>query len=136
MWLLLQSKLPTADRITNHGGQTNTVCSLCCTTPETHLHMVAKCSYSKMASQQIAPCFNFQLPTQRHRTMHCWWHLLLPQGAADRINHLQVITYTVWNIWKERCHRVFQQIAITADQLASLIRQDILAYIEANTVVQ
>jgi tRNA(His) 5'-end guanylyltransferase len=65
-----------------------------------------------------------------------WWRLVLNQGSADRENHLQVIIYTLWNIWKERCTRVFQQIGINADQVPALSRQDVLTYRVANTTVQ
>jgi hypothetical protein len=61
--------------------------------------------------------------------MRCWWHSLLQQGANDRQSHLQVIIYTIWNVWKERCHKVFQNITISPEQLAGIIWQDVIAYI-------
>jgi hypothetical protein len=47
-WLFIQNKVWTADGITIHGGTTNTVCQLYYTQPESLLHMLAQCSYSKM----------------------------------------------------------------------------------------
>jgi hypothetical protein len=49
---------------------------------------------------------------------------------------LQVIIYTVWNVWKERCRRIFQNIATNADQLAGLSKQDVLAYRAANRTIE
>jgi hypothetical protein len=49
---------------------------------------------------------------------------------------MQVIIYTIWNIWKERCHRVFQNKALTTDQPMQITRKDILDYREANQVVE
>jgi hypothetical protein len=46
MWLLLKSKLPTADRINKRGGHADPICKLCHCRQENHLHMMAKCSYA------------------------------------------------------------------------------------------
>jgi hypothetical protein len=82
-------KATTADRIVNHGGHANSVCTLCRTNTETHLHMVAKCSYAKAVWQKIAFEFNIQPPIQHPRTLCRWWHSVLRQSAADRDKHLQ-----------------------------------------------
>jgi hypothetical protein len=42
-WLFIQNKVWTTDRITKHGGTTNTVCQLYYTQPESLLHMLAQC---------------------------------------------------------------------------------------------
>ena len=47
MWLLLQCKLPTANRIIQRGGTADAICKLCHCREETTLHMVANCSYAK-----------------------------------------------------------------------------------------
>jgi hypothetical protein len=135
IWLLLQEKLPTADRISDHGGPANISCSLCYTNAESHLHMVVRCSDSRAVWQHIATHFSFPQLPQQSRTLRRWWRLVLNQGSADRDNHLQVIIYTLWNIWKERCKRVFQQIGINADQVAALSRQDVLTYRVGNSTV-
>jgi hypothetical protein len=40
----------------------------------------------------------------------------------------QIITYTAWNIWKERCRHVYQNKATNEDQLAATIKQDIMSW--------
>jgi hypothetical protein len=76
--------------------------------------------------------FNIQPPIQHPRTLRRWWRSVLRHSAADKDKHMQVIIYKVWNIWKERCRGVFQNIAINVDQLAGLIKQDAPAYRAAN----
>ena len=44
LWLLLQRKIMTADRIISRGGQANPICQMCRTRPETILHLAANCS--------------------------------------------------------------------------------------------
>jgi hypothetical protein len=53
LWLLLQRKLLTADRIIKRGGQANPVCQLCRTSNESMTHMVTNCYYSKRVWQLI-----------------------------------------------------------------------------------
>jgi hypothetical protein len=47
-WLLMQNRLWTADRVLKHGGQANPICQLYHSQPESALHMLAQCSYSKL----------------------------------------------------------------------------------------
>jgi hypothetical protein len=136
MWLLLQTKLPTADQICKYNDQANPICTLCHTTAEKHLHMVAKCSYAKAVWQQIVSWFNIQTPPSTARMIRDWWRILLRWGADDRAHHTRLIIYTLWNIWKERCRRVFQHLAVAADQLARCIRHGILAYRQANKIIE
>ncbi|KAF8780482.1 hypothetical protein HU200_001607 [Digitaria exilis] len=37
----------------------------------------------------------------------------------------QAVLYIAWNIWKERCRRVFDTKEMNASQLVLLIKQDI-----------
>jgi mannosylglycoprotein endo-beta-mannosidase len=137
-WLLIQARLPTADRLLRHCRQASasTLCTLCRTRHESHLHMAAKCSYVKTVWQTIAPSFQIQIPPFNPRSLRKWWLLVLQQGVTDRANHMQVIIYTLWNIWKERCRRVFQNVAVPADRLAHSIKQDIMAYRQANQAIE
>jgi hypothetical protein len=46
-------KLPTTDRIIKRGGQTNPICKLCYSRPESHGHMIVKCTYAKRVWQKV-----------------------------------------------------------------------------------
>jgi hypothetical protein len=64
LWLLLQSRLPTADRILRHGGHAVLTCTLCQNDPESHIHLTSSCSYALRCWQLIANCFHLNLPSQ------------------------------------------------------------------------
>jgi len=51
-----------------------------------------------------------------------------PDQRTTTTNRAQVIIYAVWNLWKERCRRVFDNKTQTPTQVASLIQQDIMLY--------
>lgn len=68
LWLLLQRKLLTVDRIIKRGEQANPVCQLCKTRNESMTHMVANCSYSDKVWQLIAQETEIRLPPTQHGT--------------------------------------------------------------------
>jgi hypothetical protein len=37
----------------------------------------------------------------------------------------QRVIYIMWNTWKEKCRRVYENKGISADQLQALIRHDV-----------
>jgi hypothetical protein len=96
MWLLLQIKLPTADRVLKYNGEANPICTLCRTNAEKHLHMVAKCSYTQAVWQLIASWFNIQAPSPSARTTSGWWKSLLRQGAAffDKGDFIKLMVFS------------------------------------------
>ncbi|KAF8701016.1 hypothetical protein HU200_033908 [Digitaria exilis] len=135
-WLLLQNKLWTNDRIINTGGQANAQRPLCCSASETALHMLASCPYaqqvwSAFASTGIAPQ---QLPPNNYRRFKQWWTSMIgPAGNRSSQEREQTVVYIAWNIWKERCRRVFDHKSLTISQLILLIRQDIQNWQTAHT---
>jgi hypothetical protein len=107
-WLILQNKLWTTDRITKHGGSTNTICQLCRTKQESVLHMLAKCSYSEGIWSGLAAWIgtDFRPPSRRcYRRLQSWWRNMLHRGApsaSERRDRAQKVIHTAWNLWKDR----------------------------------
>jgi len=128
-WLMLQDRLPTADRIIRRGGQTNHICQLCHIREESILHMIATCSFSKSVWTKIAMDYSLQpLQDPGHMTLRSWRQSWVDRGRAESNKHLQVLIYTVWNLWKERCRRVFDNKAMSQVQLTAIIKSDITNY--------
>ena len=128
-WLLLQDRLPTADRIIGRGGQANPTCQLCKTGNESSFHMIAACSFSLRVWDQIAQYYHFQMaqvPAQP--TLNTWWKNPSQTGQVEPKEHIQIMIYTAWNLWKERCRRVFDHKELSVDQLVAIIRNDISNY--------
>jgi hypothetical protein len=44
-------------------------------------------------------------------------------------NMSQRVIYTAWNIWKERCRRVFENKATIPTQLINIIKDDVQQWI-------
>jgi hypothetical protein len=148
MWLMLQNRLPTVDRIIKWGGQADPICKLCHTTAESTIHLFANNSFAASIRQSTTTWYQMQMPatrtftpcslglsatsqqyfslrtnqppatrqqyfsvrTNQHQpsatsqpnklSVRQWWRLILRAGAVDMETHVQVIIYTVWNLWK------------------------------------
>jgi hypothetical protein len=113
------------------GGQANSVCQPCYVQPETTLHLVAQCPYSKAIWTELAEWSELQcLPTPRRNfnRLKTWWQAMAAQGAhslQDNQSKLQKLLYTVWHNWKERCHRVYDRKAIPVSSLCPAIKNDV-----------
>nr|TKW00067.1 hypothetical protein SEVIR_8G084500v2 [Setaria viridis] len=99
---------------------------------EKTLHMIAKCSYARQVWRIMAQWNNFQLQalTNVHRLLN-WWELMISAGTASREEQIQTMIYTAWNIWKERCRRVFDNKALSLTDFSAVIRNDIAMYKQA-----
>jgi hypothetical protein len=105
-WLLLQNKVWTTDRIVKHGGQANAICQLCRTKPESALHIMTQCSFSKQIWTQLAPWIGITMqppPRNSYRRLQEWWTSTITAGTNGPKDLEQRFIYTAWNIWKERC---------------------------------
>lgn len=71
--------------------------------------------------------FALELVLLESLKMFDWW-LQMNLGRDDTHNlRATIIIYNTWNLWKERCKRVFDNRARTAEQLLAAIRDDIQA---------
>ena len=61
----------------------------------------------------------------RGTTSGRWKKLSLRAGQGSDRNRTTIITYTVWNIWKERCKRVLDNKARSTEELLEEIRNDL-----------
>jgi hypothetical protein len=56
-----------------------------------------------------------------------WWEeeaSKVPKQDRKRFNG--ILIYIVWNLWKERNRRIFENTHMTAQQVASLAKEDIM----------
>jgi hypothetical protein len=109
----MQNRLWTVDWVLKHGGQANPMCQLCRSQPESALHMLAQCSYSKLVWTALAGWLGVQLqtpPSNSSGQLKHWWHSMLTVGTLNHREEqvrMQKLIYVAWNLWKERCRRVF-----------------------------
>ena len=129
-WTLSNDKILTADNLAKRGWPHHPLCSLCNQAPETSSHLCLMCPYALQTWTRVFSLSNCNILSrvspQNFSTFMSWWQqasLLTPKG--DRKNFNGLVIYIVWNIWKERNRRIFQQVELTSLELASKIREDI-----------
>jgi hypothetical protein len=67
-------------------------------------------------------------PAANYRRFQSWWRTMLSsgtQGIDEVQSRLQKLIYTVWNLWKERCRRVFNNRAVQPIVNANAIQLDV-----------
>ncbi|KAF8645956.1 hypothetical protein HU200_066047 [Digitaria exilis] len=89
------------------------------------LHMIAKCSYSAQVWNIMATGTDFQIPPPTGIRRVIGWELISSTGLTHA--HTQLIIYTLWNLWKERCRRVFDNKTLSPIDLARVIKEEIAA---------
>ena len=129
LWLLLQNRNWTADRLQARGGPHNERCKLCDQEPETANHIALLYSFAKEVWFQFRDSHNAMFAVaDEAQTVGEWWERLCSAGGSKEQNRLNmtVAAYTVWNLWKERNQRVFDHKALQESAILQLIKQDIL----------
>lgn len=125
IWLLLQNRLWTSDRLSARGWPNNSVCPLCDQELECTSHLFLTCPFAKEVWMRTARTFQ---PASRAALSKVsivgWWSKLCRMDKTSA-------AYTVWHIWKERNGRIFQQHAVSALQTSRFIRESTDLLLEA-----
>ncbi|XP_060200662.1 uncharacterized protein LOC132628929 [Lycium barbarum] len=110
LWMAIQNRLATTDRLAHWGIQVDPICKLCTIgATENHRHLFFECSYSKFIWQTLLHWMEIQRPIGDWNTEVQW--------MAKRVNNKNpkwtilgfVFTATVYHVWRERNARRFQQ---------------------------
>jgi len=127
-WLLVQSKILTADNLMARHWPCNTVCALCDQEPETGAHLCLYCSFAKQVWLLVSnwTLGIIQVPADQDEGLEDWWTRsleMLPLVQQRSVAAIQL--YTTWNIWKERNRRIFDQKSLQPPQVFQLIREEV-----------
>jgi hypothetical protein len=104
-------------------------CVLCNGPLETGLHLSLLCPFAKAVWSKVLSWENFdvQLPQQEPQCLANWWEDVASMIAKqERRTFNRALIYIVWNIWKERNRRIFENEHQTAEQVAYLAKEDIV----------
>uniref|UniRef100_A0A0A9C0S7 Uncharacterized protein n=1 Tax=Arundo donax TaxID=35708 RepID=A0A0A9C0S7_ARUDO len=100
------------------------------------LHLFTNCTYSVDLVWDMTACWSgIQELRQQGRPLQIkqWWTDMTGTGESAKFTERYQTTYIAWNIWKERCRRIFQAKSLAITQLSHLIQQDVAAQQMART---
>lgn len=107
-WLLVQSKLLTADKLLARNWPCNPVCSLCDQAHESAEHLALQCVFAWEVWHLVADWSDGMIQVPRVGVqIEEWWNLVvkgLPKNMKR--NKAAIMVYTAWNVWKERRYEV------------------------------
>jgi hypothetical protein len=70
-------------------------------------------------------------PALNYRKLKTWWASMMQTKPHDWEDRARKVIYTIWDIWKERCHRVFDNTVSTDLQLQDQIKTDMSQWLVA-----
>ncbi|KAJ4770063.1 reverse transcriptase [Rhynchospora pubera] len=115
-WLMLQDKLPTVDNLQKRWMVLVNQCSLCRVACESSSHLF-NCSF--FISTRSLVLNQSEMHYQSLPPLH---ELMTDKGFPIKVAELFALT-CFW-AWKERCSRIFKNLASNPDSLASLVLDD------------
>jgi hypothetical protein len=125
-WLMIQSKLLTADNLLIRGWPCNPCCLLCDQHPETAEHLCLHCSFAQEVWFLVSNWTEGLVPVPSLAMgMEQWWNSAIQVSPREHRRHLaSVMIYTAWNIWNERNRRTFEGARVTPSRVLLLIQEE------------
>ena len=100
-YLAIQGRCLTADQLQKKGIPCNPICPLCRIHPETALHMLATCSFTRAVWDCILPrhAAAAASPEQSERCLESWWcKITAPQSMTEATKTNCIVIATWWKI--------------------------------------
>jgi len=137
-WILVQNKLLTADNLALRGWPHQDNYILCNGPLERGLHLCLNCPFAQEVWSTVAAWENFgnlqQVLQTQADTLIEWWELTLTSVQKERRREFNgMAIHIMWNLWKERNRRIFNNNSSTALQVAGRAKDDLVQYRRAFT---
>ena len=134
LWLLLQNRIWTADRLLLREWPNSYFCPLCRRNLETAFHMVAECTYSKQvwnATAVWAYCTSLSPDNWNEGNDLQTWFKLLTAGQTQQRGLQTLVLLVIWSLWRERNRRIFQLEELPPSRFISFLRDDVRTWVLA-----
>jgi hypothetical protein len=133
LWLVLQNRLWTADRLSNRGWTHDDKCCLCQQILENVDHLLLRCPFSLEVWSKFSNTHqNIVQAVITAADLNDWWRTLNAGPKADVVKDVTMAGYVAWNIWKERNQRIFQDKRASAISVAGLAKTEVALYRSAH----
>lgn len=133
LWLLLQNRNWTSDRLMARGWPHSAQCVLCDQEPETAAHITLRCPFAREV------WFSFHRSDgaaaeagSTNITIKGWWRQVWAlHKKSELAPQITTGVYIAWNLWKERNRRTFEGKRCSPESVAALARDELSLYKEA-----
>ena len=127
MWLLLQNRNWTSDRLAKRGWPHSPSCCFCDQEIETAAHLLLGCPFAKeLWHKAVGDQPRAAEAALSSSSTKEWWRKVCGQPTKEMKKTVSSFAaYTAWHLWNERNRRVFQEKYCTTDGVLQLIRDDV-----------
>ncbi|CAM0952104.1 unnamed protein product [Alopecurus aequalis] len=127
LWLLLQNRLWTSDRLAARGWPHNDNCVLCDQVLESANHLFPNCPFVKEVWHGFSSTHvNAAAIGGRSSTITGWWRKISRyRKKKETKSQVTAAVYVAWHIWKERSRRIFESCSCSPMGLVVQIRADL-----------
>lgn len=127
LWIAMQRRLKTMDRLHGPAGPSNVTCVLCNREPETHCHLFFNCSFSKQVWEAVNFKARIQWPGLPWDQLTIWAGNNLNKKSQINCQIARlVLAASVYHMWREQNRRVFsnqrQGRGYIAEEIFQVIR--------------
>jgi len=132
-WILIQDKVLTADNLARRGWPHQASCALCNGPIETGQHLYLLCPFAQAVWSQVLSWENWSLPQQTNpANFDCisgWWEEAIKTVHKNQRRDFNgLVIYIMWNLWKERNRRIFDNKLQSVQQVAERVKEDLVLY--------
>lgn len=130
LWLLLQNKIWTVDRLMIRGCPHSPMCKMCNLMPESTAHLFLSCAFAREIWQLLSLVTPSIAAAGLIENSVTLW-LAKVFATAPVVNKRRPLDWAldkVWNLWKERNRRTFEGKEASANVVFSLIRDKVEAF--------
>ena len=126
-WLLVQSKILTADTLLARNWPCDPVCALCNQEHKTASHLILHCSFARQVSSRMVVWTSniIQMPAHGVSILDWWEKELVHFPRKERRLKASMMIYGAWNIWKARNRRVFDHKSLTPAEVMQEIKTEL-----------
>ena len=110
MWLMMNQKLSTVDRLVRQGLEVDKTCVLCKKADETTEHLFPQCQFARMLWESLMRMLKHRgsVPMAKDQFQQwCVQHGKAKRSAAQMFK--TVITDSIYGLWIERNNRIFEK---------------------------
>ncbi|KAF8648720.1 hypothetical protein HU200_064774 [Digitaria exilis] len=127
LWLLLQNRIWTADRLLQRGWPNEYFCPLCVRNLETINHLFTECPLSRELWERVSvwvACPSISPSAWTTDDIRMWFLGLTSNTTPNAPGTRTLIILIVWTIWRERNNRIFRGTSTTAARLFGGLRDE------------
>ncbi|CAM0152437.1 unnamed protein product [Urochloa decumbens] len=132
-WLAVKGRLWTADRRRRHNLEAHDTCWLCNQEQETGNHILVNCSFAKEIWWGVLSSLgcNCTFPTTAV-SLQGWWTRIRRLQPREKRRGLDTLAMLIiWNLWKERNARLFEDCPSSVPQLLHRVQQELALWVQA-----